>query len=307
MMPRAKIALQVDYPGKTDRYYAFRLKQQLTDEPAEYPQPKQMFVVSDIEGNFHSFCKLLLKRNVINKYLKWTFEDGHLVIVGDCFDRGEQVTECLWLIYSLEEQARRKGGYVHFILGNHEIMNMNGDWRYVHPKYAEKTFSQSLHTAIYDGNNELWRWLRTKNIMEKIGDILFVHGGIAPLVNTVPLSITEINQLARPHYTDAEQEFNDPLLSLIFNSQDSPFWYRGYYDGLATEETIDATLSKFKINTIITGHTMVEKVSVYFNGKVINVDTDHANRRSEGLLISKHTQQHHFYRITMDKRRERIK
>ncbi len=48
------------------------------------------------------------------------------------------MTECLWLIYSLEEKAKAAGGYVHFILGNHEIMNMQGDFRYVQDKYRSK-------------------------------------------------------------------------------------------------------------------------------------------------------------------------
>ena len=45
------------------------------------------------------------------------------------------VTEVLWLIYSLEEKAKAAGGYVHYILGNHEIMNMSNDLRYVQNRY----------------------------------------------------------------------------------------------------------------------------------------------------------------------------
>lgn len=35
--------------------------------------------------------------------------DGHLVFVGDVFDKGPGVTESLWLIYRLEQQARAAG------------------------------------------------------------------------------------------------------------------------------------------------------------------------------------------------------
>ena len=58
----------------------------------------------------------------------WTFGKGHLVICGDLFDRGNDVTAELWLLYKLEEEAKEKGGYVHTILGNHEIMNLSGDF-----------------------------------------------------------------------------------------------------------------------------------------------------------------------------------
>jgi len=51
-----------------------------------------------------------------------------LVLVGDCVDRGQEVTQVLWLIYKLEIAAKNKGGSVHFVLGNHEIMNFQGNW-----------------------------------------------------------------------------------------------------------------------------------------------------------------------------------
>jgi len=299
MLIKAKIALQI--PHKAERYFSFLLRQDLANEPSQYRRPKKILAVSDIEGNFHSFVRLLIKAKVVNKYLQWTFEDNHLVVAGDCFDRGEQVTECLWLIYSLEEKARKEGGYVHFILGNHEIMNMNGDWRYVHPKYAER--KKGSTTALYDGNNELWKWLCTKNIIEKIDDILFVHAGIANELVQLRLSVSEINKLARPYYTRSGETFADPVVSLLYGGDTSPFWYRGYYLGTASEEQVDATLKHFGVKTIITGHTLIGQVDSFFNGKVININTDHASGNSEALLIRKDE----FYRVTTEGKRERIK
>ena len=71
---------------------------------------------------------------VIDTDLTWSFGDGHLVIVGDVFDRGPNVTECLWLIYRLEQEASAAGGAVHFLLGNHELMVMRGDLRYLNER-----------------------------------------------------------------------------------------------------------------------------------------------------------------------------
>lgn len=301
MRTRSKISLAM--PGEEDakRYFSFKLKQNTANERSEYPRPKKLFVVSDIEGNFRTLCKLLFKARVIDRSLHWVFEDGHLVVLGDCFDRGEEVTECLWLIYSLEEKARKAGGDIHFILGNHEIMNMNGDWRYVHPKYAERKSGNS--TALYSGNNELWRWLGTKNIVEKSGDILFVHGGIAPELVQNNLSVKEINDLARRYYSNINEAINVPMASLLFDSNTSPFWYRGYYIGTALEEQIDSALRHFGVKTIVTGHTVLNQVTTFFNGKVININTDHASGNSQGLLISKDR----FYRLTVVGNKDRIK
>lgn len=301
MATNTKIAVSLPDTDREIQYFSVRVKQFLYSEFADYQQPGKVFVVSDIEGSFQSFCKILYKEGIISKYFQWTFEDNHLVILGDCFDRGEQVTECLWLIYSLEEKARKRGGHVHFILGNHEIMNMNGDWRYRHPKYADRKNGHA--TALYDGNNELWRWLCTKNIVEKIGDTLFVHAGIAKEIVQLGLSVDEINSLARPYYTRADETFTDPVLSLLYNGNTSPFWYRGYYVGLSSEEEVDASLKHFRVNTIVTGHTIIDRIDSFFNGKVINVNTDHASGNSEGLLIRKNK----FYRVTAKGDRERIK
>jgi hypothetical protein len=299
MSIKPRLALTI--PNKPDQYFSFPLKKEIGIERAEYGTFSKMLIISDVEGNFAGFRRQLIMNGVIDRSYKWIFEDGHLVIVGDCFDRGEQVTECLWLIYGLEEKARRKGGCVHFILGNHEIMNLNGDWRYVHPKYAPA--SKSAKTALYNGNNELWQWLCTKNIIEKVGSVLFVHAGIATELLNLNLSVSEINRIARPYYTRSNELITNPVIHIIFNSESSPFWYRGYYKEIASEDLIDATLKHFNVNTIVTGHTVVDKVSSFFNGKVINVDTDHASGNSEALLIKKHR----FYRIDKDGKRERLK
>ncbi len=114
------------------------IKKSITNEPTTYPSPDKIFAISDIEGNFIALMDLLVVNGVMNEGFQWTFGTGHLVLNGDFFDRGLHVTECLWLIYHLEQEALKSGGYVHFILGNHEIMNMNADFRYVRNKYIRE-------------------------------------------------------------------------------------------------------------------------------------------------------------------------
>ena len=92
-------------------------------------------MISDIEGNFGAFRKLLQGNRVIDENFNWTYGKDHLVLVGDFVDRSTMVTEVLWLIYSLEEKAKAAGGYVHYILGNHEIMNMSDELDYVQERY----------------------------------------------------------------------------------------------------------------------------------------------------------------------------
>jgi hypothetical protein len=290
------LKVMTDIPGKS---FQVRLKKKLKDEKSEFSREKNLVVLSDIEGNFGALRKLLQANKVIDEDFNWQFGDGHLVLIGDFFDRGQQVTEVLWFIYYLEEKAKAAGGYVHFILGNHEIMNLSNDLRYVDKKYFDNaTLLHQKYGTLYDESSELGRWLRTKNITEKIGDILFAHGGISGIINRINISIHEINRLARPYYADTTSKFNDPKLDIIFSDL-GPFWYRGYYvqNNPGIKLQIDSTFSQFDVRHIITGHTIVsDTVSVWYNGKLLNTDVHHAAGKSEALLIEKGK----YYRVNQE-------
>lgn len=288
------------------RSFKVALKHSLQTEPSVFNQPEKQLVLSDIEGNFDVFRKLLLNNGVIDNQFNWTFGNGHLILDGDMVDRGEQVIECLWLIYALEEKAKQAGGYVHFILGNHEILNMTGDLRYVQDKYKRNVvLLHEDYKSLFGENSELGRWLRTKNIIEKIGDILYTHGGIASDVNNLPLSLQQMNDLIRPHYA-ARDEFKQnnktPELKVLFNSKVSPFWYRGYYsEQNQATTTIDSTLQKFGVNHIVTGHTIVsDTISVHYDGRIINTDVHHAEGKCEALLVEGNK----YFRVNINGKRQ---
>ncbi len=287
------IKVLTDEPGKT---FAVQLKKKLLVEKSEYKKVSKQMAISDIEGKFRPFRKLLQANGVIDTNFNWTFGDGHLVLTGDFFDRGSQVTEVLWLIYSLEDKAKEAGGYVHFILGNHEIMNLSGDIRYVQSKYKENAaLLGERYVDLYSENSELGRWLRTKNVIEKVGNILYVHGGISSQINRMDISISDINELARPLYADSSYQYENKKQEIVFGDS-GPFWYRGYYQGSikASPEQIDSTISKFSIRHIATGHTMVaDTISTWFGGKVFDTDVHHAKGFSEALLI----EDGKFYRV----------
>src|SRR5688572_7586153 len=223
-----KVNLQIntDLPGKT---FAVQLKQKLSNEKSEWNGVKKMLVISDIEGNFEAFRKLLQGNQVIDENFNWTFGKDHLVLVGDFVDRGTMVTEVLWLIYSLEEKAKAAGGYVHFILGNHEIMNMSNENDYVHERYKQHALLMNKpYMQLFGANSEIGRWLATKNIVERVGNILFTHGGISAYMNSLNISLKELNAITKPFYTDTTYKYTDDRLNLIF-SDFGPFWYRNYY------------------------------------------------------------------------------
>lgn len=291
---------------RKDVFFKYEIARNHLIEPSEFSMPSKMMILSDIEGNFEAFRKLLQANKIINKDFNWIFGKGHLVFAGDMFDRGMQVTECLWLIYALEKKARKAGGYVHFILGNHEIMNLSNDTRYVQHKYKLNAKRIGLtYAELYNENSELGRWLRTKNVIEKIGGLLFAHGGISPEMNRLKLSVAEINNLARPNYTGKTDDYKDIKTNTIMNSSYGPFWYRGYYKSKdkvykASQQSVDSILQQYSVKHIITGHSIVaDTISTHYDNKVINTDIEHAKGKSEALLI----EGANFYRVNAEGKR----
>jgi hypothetical protein len=283
---RNSINLQIntDVPGKT---FNVQLKQKLSEEKSEYKGIKKMLVMSDIEGNFGAFRKLLQGNGVIDENFNWTFGKDHLVLVGDFVDRGVMVTEVLWLIYSLEEKAKAAGGYVHYILGNHEIMNMSNELDYVQERYIQHAqLMNKPYMQLFGPNSEIGRWLATKNVIERVGNTLFLHGGVSGYLNNLNISLKELNEITRPFYTDTTYRYKDDRLNLIY-SDFGPFWYRNYYKApRANPQQIDSTLDIYNVRSITTGHTIIaNEIRSLYNGKVFNVDVHHAEGRSEALLI----------------------
>ena len=252
-----------------------KLKESITKNPSIYNYSSgKIFVVSDVEGNFPFFEKLLKSNKIIDDKFNWTFGNNHLVLLGDFFDRGTQVFESLWLIYKLEAEAEKQGGKVHFILGNHDIMNLEEDFRYV----QEKFFANSKHLNLdykewVSENSEIGKWLRSKNTIEKIGNYLFVHAGISPKVINTELSINDINKIISENINIKPTTEELKLLK----NQESPYWYRGYFmkhDGyeLIRQDEIDNICDYFKVDKLIVGHTPVEEIKTYYNNKIIGVD-----------------------------------
>ncbi len=151
-------------------------------ESASLPLPERIAALSDIHGNLAGMTTLLQAHGVIDAKRQWTFGRGHLVVLGDVFDRGGRVTDCLWLLRHLEVRARKAGGRVHMILGNHEIFAFRGDERYLHPDYLDlqKKLLGLDQKALYGPSTEQGRWLRSRPVLLRLGTFLFVHGGPSP-------------------------------------------------------------------------------------------------------------------------------
>lgn len=263
--------------------FAVQIQPELNIESGIYSLPEKFLAVSDIEGNLEALVMLLRDAGIMDTDYNWTFEDGHLFFIGDMFDRGNNVTECLWLLYRLESQAGLVGGKIHFVAGNHDIMNMIYDFRYTAQKYLTNVqlMDETLE-SIYATDTELGRWLRTKNIIEKVGPFIFLHGGISPDVDDLNLSIDEINYWGR-YRMDSICQSTD--CSIINGGSDyGIYWYRGMsYEDL-TQPQVDAIISNFGGEMVVLGHTVFDNITLLYEEKVICIDLHHKDNFNNGFM-----------------------
>ena len=292
--------------------FDFKIKSDIKIPKTTYNDGNPIVAISDIEGGYKSFRDFLINTKVIDTNLNWTFGNGHLVLVGDFVDRGWSVTQVLWFIYKLEQDAEKHGGIVHFIIGNHELKNMQGNFDSAADKYlAVSRILEKTQSELYDNKSYIGKWLSSKNSIELINGNLFAHGGIHPDVADTTLSLDEINHSIRSNYYRAYYpKVKKTDTELLISSKKGICWYRGYFKEDLTQEQVDAGLNKFNAKSIVVGHTLQSKVNRQYNGKVIGLDVKHPKDyqknwpkgASEGLFIK----ENNYYRVLANGEKKEI-
>lgn len=303
-----------------DKKHSFNVKlHPIVRQEWKQKAPEKLLVISDPHGNFNCFYSVLKANGVINDKYEWTYGKGHLMIIGDIFDRGDDVLPVFWLTYKLGQEARNAGGAVHFLLGNHESMVLRNDLRYINSKYAEiSEYTRLEYPRFFGPDTELGRWLAAANVIQIIGDNLFVHAGLSngfyerdfsiPFVNELISETLFLDKAGRESYS-ADAKF---LYSSSSSTVGGPgiLWYRGMVGYEKHEpldaDTLDLLLKRYQVNRIVVGHTIFSDVTTFYNGKVIAVNVDNVknkeNRLGRGILIENGVT----YIITDNGRAERL-
>jgi hypothetical protein len=201
--------------------------------------PERIVALGDVHGDFSSLTTMLKKTDLVDDSLHWIGGSSVLVQLGDFTDRGARVRETIDLLMRLQDEAPRQGGEVIVLMGNHEMMNVVGDYRYVSSevyaffvddrsgKRRSDAFKDYLkwreyRSGLYGDVDErdaaeveaAWmeshppgyfeyqeamgptgvygKWLRKLPVVVKLGDTIFLHGGIHP--SLARMDLDELNK-----------------------------------------------------------------------------------------------------------------
>ncbi|KAG6730598.1 hypothetical protein I3842_01G088900 [Carya illinoinensis] len=108
------------------------ISQNLQPLRTRYPTPPDRLVaIGDLHGDLEKCKEAFRLANLIDCSDKWIGGSSTVVQLGDVLDRGGDELKILYFLEKLKRQAARSGGTLITMNGNHEIMNVEGDFRIV--------------------------------------------------------------------------------------------------------------------------------------------------------------------------------
>jgi len=286
--------------------------QRLTDKiPDTFQDVHRIVAIGDVHGDYQRLLELLHTAAIIDAKNAWTGGDTHLVITGDFVDRGDHSAQVLDLLMDLEPRARRAGGWLHALIGNHEAMDLYGDLRYVtkadfagfQTPNSKELRDRQMRSELDDlkrhgtppTDENAWRKkfedehplgsVEQRQAFQpggKYGKWLRQRNTIIKINDAIFLhggisqkysafSRSEINTKAREELSDFTR-----LAKGMVTDEEGPLWYRGLAqlpeDDRGMAELIPRVLATHQARHIVIGHTPQLAVMPRFGGKVIAID-----------------------------------
>jgi hypothetical protein len=249
------------------------------------PAPARLVAIGDLHGDLKAARATLRLAKAIDDHDGWI--GGKLVVVqtGDEIDRADDDRAILELFDRLADAAQAAGGNVRPLVGNHEVMNVSGDFRYVTPA-ALGAFGEidskrvpapilaqvpsQAHgrlAAFFPGGPFALRLAR-RDAIAVVGDTVFVHGGVS--LEHVRYGIGRFNRELKRWMAG---EGPSPVLA---TDEQGPLWTRRYSDdksGLDCPGLAEA-LRALGAKRMVVGHTVHEEgISSACDGRVWRIDT----------------------------------
>lgn len=260
-------------------------------QPTFFQAPGRIVVIGDVHGDVQRFLHCLYAAKVFNTHLEWIAEPRDTIVIqlGDQIDslsRGPSETqwenlcdvEMIHLADRLDSIARLQGGRVLSLLGNHELMNVTGDFTYV-SSASQQRLPLHRRQQMFRPGGSIAKILAKRNVVLKVGSMLFCHAGLLPHhMMLVDDQIHKLNEIMRKFLKGLEitQEDASTLNAGILDPQ-GLLWTRMYVElGEANMEVLASAvqnvLDRAGARRIFVGHNTVPQITGILEGRVFFID-----------------------------------
>jgi hypothetical protein len=253
--------------------------------PLRHAAPKRLVAIGDLHGDLAATRAALRAAGAIDDGDRWI--GGELVVVqtGDVLDRGDDEQAILDLIARLETEARAAGGGLVMLLGNHELMNAAGDFRYVTPAGmtdfddvpatapvpSQVPAPQRGRLAALGPGGAYARRLAQHAVIAIVGDTVFSHAGV---LGDWVTHVADVNQSSRC-WLDGQA--SEPPAALT--STDSPVWTRAAGMPDVDCALVRAALAALEVKRMVVGHTVQDGgITSACDGALWRIDVGLARR-----------------------------
>ncbi|KAI8819319.1 Metallo-dependent phosphatase-like protein [Fimicolochytrium jonesii] len=231
----------------------------------------RIVAIGDLHGDYPNALSVFQMAGLADTDGNWVGNKSILVQTGDIVDRGPDTMKLYVFIRRLTKQAAEAGGRVVPLLGNHEVMNMMEDFRYVANEDVESFGGMPQRKEAWSKDGWLGRYLRTWDITAIVNGTVFLHGGLHP--TWAAQGIDALNKAARTALTTRTPH---ELWGVKLFQGDGPLWYRGYAndDEKVVCDTLDTALGMVNATRMVIGHTpqLTGEILSRCNNKVHVVD-----------------------------------
>lgn len=246
-----------------------------------FPEPARLVAIGDLHGDVSAARAALRLAGAIDDSDTWIGDKLVVVQTGDQLDRGDQERSIVDLFDSLADEAERAGGRVLALNGNHETMNVQGDFRYVtehglhfgdvapaSPLAAAAPEQYRERAAAFFPGGAYAKRLARRPVVAVVGSSAFAHGGILP--EHVEYGLDRINREVM-----AWMAGDSPTMPPAIAAENALVWTRAY-GGPETPEVcqiVRRVLDELKVQRIVVGHTVQkEGVTSICDGSVWRID-----------------------------------
>ena len=293
-----------------------------------FPKVGRICAIGDLHGDLKITLHALKLGGIIEDHImpynldkvKWIGGGTWVVQLGDQIDRcrpDNWVNDCIEefsdvfedegsnniiinLFNKLDAQSRQYGGRVVGLLGNHELMNVDGDFRYVSPQEFLEYVPKNERTSEYTDDKKPMGFYHRKKLyarggfisnyyaskkysVAQVGSWVFVHGGFGHQLAS-KYTILELNDVVRKWLMKSTNRDEEKIFDEIFRDDDdvSPFWCRLYSedegDGENTEEKFNKLMELMNkknrticpIRGMVVAHTPQFMYDKYLNSSYDN-------------------------------------